>query len=578
MKSALLVLAILLLVVSTAAQPVAEPAAEKCTLEGQVVAAGTGEPLKKARVILSREKGRGKLQVVITDAGGRFRLTDIEPGRYRLSVNRNGYVSQQYGQRRPNRPGAILSLAPGQHLREIDFRLLRHSVISGSVYDEDGEPVLGAEVEALWFRYARGQRRLLPTRRTATNDLGEYRLYGLAPGRYYVSAMHTPGTALLMTPMGSTAVMRMAASEQDRSYVSTFYPGTSDASRASAIEVRAGDEVPGVDFTLLPTRTVRVSGRVFNSITGNHSRGVTVYLLPRDRKGRPFSFRKYTSVEDREGRFEIKGVRPGSYILTATYSDFEGEGYYEARTAIEVGESDVEGVTLVIEQGFELQGRIRVEGVALASQQEQGAEGEEVREEFPIKQILVYLTSYDDVLILPRPRAGRPKADGSFNVEKLSPVLYRVNLNPLSGDYYFKAARVGGRDVLEAGLDLTGGAPPNPLEITISAAGGRIDGTVLTEEDKAFGGATVVLVPEERRRDESRLYKSTTTDQHGRFTLRGIPPGDYKLFAWEDIERGAYQDSAFLRRYEEQGEPVEVEEGNRLSVQLQLIPADGPLR
>ncbi len=578
MKSALLVLAILLLVVSTAAQPVAEPAAEKCTLEGQVVAAGTGEPLKKARVILSREKGRGKLQVVVTDAGGRFRLTDIEPGRYRLSVNRNGYVSQQHGQRRPNRPGAILSLAPGQHLREIDFRLLRHSVISGSVYDEDGEPVLGAEVEALRFRYARGQRRLLPTQRTATNDLGEYRLYGLAPGRYYVSAMHTPGTALLMTPMGSTAVMRMAASEQDRSYVPTFYPGTSDASRASAIEVRAGDEVPSVDFTLLPTRTVRVSGRVFNSITGNHSRGITVYLLPQDRKGRPFFFRKYTRVEDREGRFEIKGVRPGSYILTATYSDFEGEGYYEARTAIEVGESDVEGVTLVIEQGFELQGRIHVEGVALASQQEQGVEGDGVREEFPIKEILVYLTSYDDVLILPRPRAGRPKADGSFSVEKLSPVLYRVNLNPLSGDYYLKSARVGGQDVLEEGLDLSLGPPSGPLEITISAAGGRIDGAVLTEEQEPFGGASVVLVPEERRRDQRRFYKTATTDQHGRFTLRGIPPDDYKLFAWEEIERGAYQDSAFLRRYEEQGEPVEVEEGNRLSVQLQLIPADGPLR
>ncbi len=243
-----------------------------------------------------------------------------------------------------------------------------------------------------------------------------------------------------------------------------------------------------------------------------------------------------------------------------------------------MGESDVEGVTLVIEQGFELQGRIHVEGVALASQQEQGVEGDGVREEFPIKEILVYLTSYDDVLILPRPRAGRPKADGSFSVEKLSPVLYRVNLNPLSGDYYLKSARVGGQDVLEEGLDLSLGPPSGPLELTISAAGGRIDGAVLTEEQEPFGGASVVLVPEERRRDQRRFYKTATTDQNGGFILRGIPPGDYKLFAWEEIEHGAYQDSAFLRRYEEQGEPVEVEEGSRLSVQLQLIPAGGPPR
>ncbi len=120
--------------------------------------------------------------------------------------------------------------------------------------------------------------------------------------------------------------------------------------------------------------------------------------------------------------------------------------------------------------------------------------------------------------------------------------------------------------------------PSGPLEITISATGGRIDGVVLTEEQEGFGGASVVLVPEERRRDQRRFYKSATTDQNGRFTLRGIPPGDYKLFAWEEIERGAYQDPAFLRPYEEQGELVEVEEGSRLSVQLHLIPAGGPPR
>ncbi len=128
--------------------------------------------------------------------------------------------------------------------------------------------------------------------------------------------------------------------------------------------------------------------------------------------------------------------------------------------------------------------------------------------------------------------------------------------------------------MLEDGLDLTGGGPPNPLEITISAAGGRIDGAVLTEEDKALGGASVVLVPEEGRCEQRRFYKSATTDQNGAFTLRGIPPGDYKLFAWEEIERGAYQDSAFLRRYEEQGELVEVEEGSRLSVRLKIIPSE----
>ncbi len=576
MKSALLVLAILLLVVSTVAQPVAAPAAEKCTLEGQVVAAATGQPLKKARLQLWKSEARGQPITTVTDASGRFLFTDIEPGRYRFSAYRNGYVGQQFGQRGPNHPGTILSLASGQRLRDVVFRLVRHAVIAGRVYDEDGEAVPGVMVNALRYSYRQGQRQLSQSQQAATNDLGEYRLFGLPPGRYYVSASYTPGIIVGVIGRSFVSATGMGTSGQDEGYAPTYYPGTNEPEEAAPIDIRAGDEVPSVDFTLLPTRTVRVRGRVINSIATGRRRNTSVALYPRKSPARGmFPFRNQTSV-DPEGTFEISGVIPGSYVLVAMY--FEEAVGYSARLPIEVGNTDVEGISLVIGPGVDLMGRVHVEGGAPVSQQTQVVAGAQEQDKLEMAEVRVFLRSFGGLPMFGGSSSGRARDDGSFTLENVPHDRYRINVFGFPRDYYLKAARVSGEDVLDEGLDLSLGAPSGPLEITISAAGGRIDGAVLTEEQEGFGGASVVLVPEERRRDQRRFYKSTTTDQHGRFTLRGIPPGDYKLFAWEEIEHGAYQDAAFLRRYEEQGEPVEVEEGSRLRVQFHLIPAGGPPR
>jgi hypothetical protein len=277
-------------------------------------------------------------------------------------------------------------------------------------------------------------------------------------------------------------------------------------------------------------------------------------------------------VDDKDGTFEVRGVAPGSYVVSAIY--FDGREQYGARQPVEVGNSDVEGITLVIGPGVDVAGRVSVEGAAAAADLGPAGAGEQAGESLVMTNVHVALRQYENTPMLSGRWGRRAKEDGSFQLENVLRDRYRVNVFGLPRDYYLKPARVGGEDVLEDGLDLSLGPPSGPLEITISAAGGRIDGAVLTEEDKTFSGATVVLVPEGRRREESRYYKTTITDQNGGFTLRGIPPGDYKLFAWEEIERGAYRDPAFLRRFEDRGESVEVEEGGRLSVRLKIIPSE----
>src|SRR5258708_5838207 len=184
-----------LLVSALAAQQVPVASVEKATIEGLVVSAGTGEPLRRAVITLRQEEGREPLFATTTDATGHFIVKGIGPGQYRLWVQHTGYLSQEYGQRAANGRATILALHPGRYLRDILPRLTPSGAINGRVYDEAGEPIEGSRIEALRRSYERNQRQLVQAATAVTNDRGEYRLYGLPPGQYYVSATYAPALA-----------------------------------------------------------------------------------------------------------------------------------------------------------------------------------------------------------------------------------------------------------------------------------------------------------------------------------------------------------------------------------------------
>jgi hypothetical protein len=124
---------------------------------------------------------------------------------------------------------------------------------------------------------------------------------------------------------------------------------------------------------------------------------------------------------------------------------------------------------------------------------------------------------------------------------------------------------------LFTGIDLSAGAP-GMLDILLSPKGAQMDGVVADSDGKPLEGVTVALVPETDRRDVPHLYRNTTTDQTGRFSLRGLTPGEYRIFAWEQVEPGAYLDPDFLQPFESKGERVSLTEGARESKQLKPIP------
>src|SRR5207247_7111508 len=160
---------------------------EMCTLEGRVVSV-TGEVLKRVDLVLSRIDSTQHAQYSgRSDGDGRFAPVNLGPGKHRLRGGRRGYVHMSYGAKRPGRPGTTLALDPGQHLSGIVFRLFPQSVIAGRVLDQDGDPLAYAAVQLQNYQYERGQRQLTEATQGITNDLGEFRLFGLPPGRYYLS-------------------------------------------------------------------------------------------------------------------------------------------------------------------------------------------------------------------------------------------------------------------------------------------------------------------------------------------------------------------------------------------------------
>ncbi len=225
-----------------------------------------GAPLRRAQVRVASWELR-VFQTVSTDAEGRFTVTDLPAGRYGLTVTRNGYASLQFGQQRPFEGGRVLELANGQLMDRVDFALPRGSVITGRVTDQLGEPVAGIYMQAMRYHYRPGGERQLMRAgmggrfTMVTNDLGEFRVSGLLPGTYVLSASPDDG---VMTGILRDSAPGAQASGESYGYATTFYPGTLSAEQAEPITVGAGD-VASVSFVLSTARLTRVSGTIRDS-------------------------------------------------------------------------------------------------------------------------------------------------------------------------------------------------------------------------------------------------------------------------------------------------------------------------
>jgi hypothetical protein len=371
-----------------------------------------------------------------------------------------------------------------------------------------------------------------------------------------------------------------AAFSNAETSVPVYYPGTTDVAAATAVDLQAGGNVGGVNLTVVEVRPARIRGQVLNG--GRPANGAQVSLYQRTITNGNLTVRGATAND--MGAFEFRNVAPGEYEIAATLNApgpiaiiagtplgnaaglnagggrggfFPGQPVLAARAAVDVVGADIDGLGLSMEPGFNVNGKAVIEG-RLASDNNS-----------PLAGLRVQLQSDPQIPPLAITPAN-PDADGSFTITGVSPGNYRLSVTGLPRNTYLKSARLSGVDILNGGLriDSAGG----PLDIVLGSTPGSLDATVVDDKQAPVPGVTVALVPSATQQKRFDLYRNATSDANGRIHLDGLVPGDYKIFAWEDIESGAWTDPDFMLAYENRATAVRVPDGGRATVDVKVIP------
>jgi hypothetical protein len=537
-------------------------------VQGVVVKEGSA-PIAGATVELRTDDRDARvIASTTTDDDGRFVLLNVPPGRYRLSAERGGYV----------RSPMSVTVEAGRTLPDLRVTMSPTGAIFGAVYDSKGKPLGNVELRAYRATYSEGRRVLKGVQAVETNDLGEYRLFWLPPGRYYVSATHPQADSgfRLMASGGmslaggstngafsatasvdiAVAVISGPAAHQEW-YVPIYFPGTTSEGNASAIDLHASSDYGPVNIAVVPVQPHHIRGFIIDGATGRSTPESTVDVN-RDPPGFAFAPRQENDrrVDPATGAFEIE-VLPGPRTLTAHSGGGTGT------ITVDVGDADVNDVTLVTSPYFNVTGRMfsRDDIAALDMSQLRLT----LRRIPPIPNEGQSRSSY-----------SQPRLDGGFLLEassgdfhvNVAPILNLVSPSypePVSKGLqtvYVKAIRFGNTDVLNGSLHLEG-ASTAALEIELGNKPGAVEG--VTERTDS----TVALIPDARGRFD--LYQSVSTDPSGRFRFERIPPGNYKMFAWSEVETDSWFDAEFIQRVETRGVPVRVTEGNTSQIRVPTI-------
>ena len=537
------------------------------TLRGRVTAGDSGQPLRKAQVRLTGgpvSPGTGQTLVVngqavtvpdnrlaTTDANGRFEFKDVRAGRYQLNAQKSSYIGLSWGQQRLNEPGKPIDVLDGQTIEKLDFTLPRGGVVTGRVVDEFGDPAADISVSAMRSQSVGGTRRLVSAGRASqTNDIGEFRIYALPPGDYYVSA---------------TWRNQNPQADDDRSgYAPTYYPGTADAAAAQKLTVAAGQTITDITLPLLPIRTSRVSGTAVDS-QGRPLRG-TVQAFARTTMlgGGPIGIQPGPIRPD--GTFTINGLTPGDYTLEVPNQPAlggpaapPGEQEY-ASLDISVN-GDVSGVRIVSTKPSNVTGRI-----VIASGDAQSFKSSTVR-------IGVQPVPTGGIIFGPMPQPEAINDDLTFH-SKARAGLMRINTLGLQPPWTIKAIRNRGTDVTDTGFDVRPGEDVTDLEVELTNKTTEVSGAVTNARGEPVQSYWVVFFGRDRDkwRPPSRYIRINRSGQDGRFRMTGLPAGDYYVIASDTLDPNDATDPDFLDKMSSRATRFTLSEADTKTLDLKLTP------
>ena len=573
------------------------------SIQGVLVRWGTTEPVEQATIELRNSAGTGSIAVTATRSDGRFEFPNLRAGSYRIVAIAPGFATAEYGQLRQNGAGRTIQVSQGQR-ETIQIGVVPGGIISGRITDETGQPMVYSRVRIFRLAYS-AEGELSPTvaQETLTNDRGEYRAFWLAPGQYLVSATRSQLNLFssdgITDPIGLERTIpttftgnsgrpvasappdpETSSAARARSISLSFFANAADAQSADVVSLRAGSEATGIDVRISPIATrsapVELRGTVIDPdgvpVQGNYGLSILPWPAPSATTSasvRPITVMRsstdpnllpgaQTWVND-SGRFD-GGAFPGTYQIRATRGDLSG------RTVLNVGTQDL-NVTVQLRPATSVPGRVVIDDADSGTAR----------------------TTPDGLLVAMRtPPASqfsaRVGADGRFQINDVIVGDYQIYVPPIIPapggterlpasleNAYVKAIRSGGVDIRSALLRVEGTEPVSPLEIVIGLRAGSLDGRAVIG-NRPVSQATVVLLPQGAPPYRSDRYKTATTDESGRFQIKGIPPGDYRLIAWEDVDSGAWFNAQFLAAYERNALPLKVEEGQSRTLEVTVIP------
>jgi hypothetical protein len=516
-------------------------------LAGRVVQGETGKPLRRALVrAFSAETPQGRS--VSTDVDGRWQIKALPAGSYRVSVSKGGFVEIGYGQKRPFEGGKVLDLVEGQTIEKVDVSLPRAGVITGQVLDEFGEPVTGARVSAMRYRYVGGQRRLSGMGAgDTTDDIGQYRLHGLAPGEYFVSAAMVAG-------------LMFGQSEDRVGYAQTFYPGTAVQSEAQRVTVSVGQETQQTNIPLSPSRISRISGKAVSASGKPIFRGFLM-LASMGAGGIP-NMTTGTSLKP-DGTFLFSSVTPGEYRIQLQHSPNSDETILNSLTATEFGsvavtvaDRDVTDLLVVTSPGATAAGRVAFEGDAKPT--------------FSPQTVFMGVVPIEFNMML-MSGTVRIREDWSFEATGLSG-RRRFRLNAPPPGWYLKSVTHEGTDITDTGLDFKEGGAVSGLEIVLTQRATELSGGVQDANARPVTDYVIVAFSTDSARwgFQSRFIRSARPNQNGRFSIKGLPPDDYIVVALDYLEPGEESDPEQLEQWKTRGTPVTLGNAETKAVTLKL--------
>jgi hypothetical protein len=382
-----------------------------------------------------------------------------------------------------------------------------------------------------------------------TNDRGEYRLFWLTPGEYYIAVDNNRNARHEI--MGGVPQSNPNVPEPMAEYPRFYYPDTPMVEKAEVVRLSDSGDAVGINIKLSHVPLASIRGQVLNIPAGLKPENIQIMLSALNRRegGYSFSYRA-----DTNGRFEIKDVVPGAYSIRPFP---QGAAFPAVR--VDVAGKDIENVSVPAQPSFKIRGQVHVDG-----------DSPDSTAAFSSAAILWFMgaTGRGEKFNV------RVNSDGSIvDSGSAFPGDFRVFLDGFPPQYYLKQVMVNSADVLEAGLHV-GSEPLPPIEITLGTHRGVMSGVVNDVGNRPAAGVLVVLVPSEKLRDRADRYPRATTDLDGRFQIESAPPGNYTALAFEEASSGAWFNPAFLNRYLSRGDAVAIRENVDAALNLKAIPAE----